>query len=79
MLADEKLLKQLRAEKFDLGISEVISSCGFAIFDKINLEKFVGSFATNLLPSVTRQFGIDHNPSYIPGNEIKGINNSSTK
>uniref|UniRef100_A0A0M3IW19 glucuronosyltransferase n=1 Tax=Ascaris lumbricoides TaxID=6252 RepID=A0A0M3IW19_ASCLU len=66
-LSDEKLLARLRAEKFDLGISEVLSCCGFAIFEKIGLKKYIGAFATNLVPSLTEAFGIDNNPSYVPG------------
>ncbi|VDM47219.1 unnamed protein product [Toxocara canis] len=66
-LSDEKLLAQLRAEKFDVGISEVISSCGFGIFEKIGLKKYIAAFATNLLPISTEPFGIDNNPSYVPG------------
>ncbi|KHN83392.1 UDP-glucuronosyltransferase 2C1 [Toxocara canis] len=65
-LSDEKLLAQLRAEKFDVGISEVISSCGFGIFEKIGLKKYIAAFATNLLPISTEPFGIDNNPSYVP-------------
>uniref|UniRef100_A0A914S288 Uncharacterized protein n=1 Tax=Parascaris equorum TaxID=6256 RepID=A0A914S288_PAREQ len=54
-------------EKFDLGISEILSSCGFAVFEKIGLKKYIGAFATNLVPALTDAFGIDNNPSYVPG------------
>uniref|UniRef100_A0A914R4C6 glucuronosyltransferase n=1 Tax=Panagrolaimus davidi TaxID=227884 RepID=A0A914R4C6_9BILA len=57
----------LKAENFDLGFTELFSSCGFGIFHKIGVKKYitilggsVGSFSDTLL-------GVKNHPSYIPG------------
>uniref|UniRef100_A0AC35FYX6 Glucuronosyltransferase n=1 Tax=Panagrolaimus sp. PS1159 TaxID=55785 RepID=A0AC35FYX6_9BILA len=67
ILNDNKNLDMLKAENFDLGLTELFSSCGFGIFHKIGVKKYitilggsVGSFSDTLL-------GVKNHPSYIPG------------
>jgi hypothetical protein len=40
-LNDEKLLKRLRDEEFDLGLTEYFDICGLALFHKIGLKKWI--------------------------------------
>lgn len=62
-----ELISRLRNEKFDLGISEAFSFCGFGVFDKIGLQKHLSAFNTQLIESMTEPYGINYNPSHVPG------------
>ncbi|MFH4980137.1 hypothetical protein AB6A40_006846, partial [Gnathostoma spinigerum] len=65
VLADEKILNDLRAEHFDLGITEFWIGCGFAVFDKIGLKNVVGAFATGLIELMSAEIGLNFQPSYM--------------
>uniref|UniRef100_A0A183U6Y1 2-hydroxyglutaryl-CoA dehydratase n=1 Tax=Toxocara canis TaxID=6265 RepID=A0A183U6Y1_TOXCA len=67
LLTDAELIGRLKKEHFDLGISEVFSSCGFGIFEKIGLQKHLSAFNTEIIEAITEPFGISYNPSYVPG------------
>ncbi|KAI6184876.1 UDP-glucuronosyltransferase [Aphelenchoides bicaudatus] len=65
-LADEKVMQQLREERFDLGFSEFFDSCGFGIFQKIGLEKHILLYSS-LFPSThAASYGIPPTPSFVP-------------
>ena len=66
-MKDTKLLDRLRTENFDLGITEMISYCGYAIFKVIGLKNYASAFATNLVEAYSDPLGVSSNPSYIPG------------
>ncbi|KHN88570.1 Putative UDP-glucuronosyltransferase ugt-50 [Toxocara canis] len=66
LLGDMELISRLRNEKFDLGISEAFSFCGFGVFDKIGLQKHLSAFNTQLIESMTEPYGINYNPSHVP-------------
>uniref|UniRef100_A0A183U255 glucuronosyltransferase n=1 Tax=Toxocara canis TaxID=6265 RepID=A0A183U255_TOXCA len=61
------LMRRLRNEKFDLGISEAFSSCGFGIFEKIRLHKYLIASNTELMEALTEPFGISYNPAMSQG------------
>ncbi|KHN88565.1 Putative UDP-glucuronosyltransferase ugt-55 [Toxocara canis] len=63
LLGDAELMRRLRNEKFDLGISEAFSSCGFGIFEKIRLHKYLIASNTELMEALTEPFGISYNPA----------------
>ncbi|VDK69150.1 unnamed protein product [Litomosoides sigmodontis] len=65
-LEDEKLMDSLRAEHYDLGVTEHISFCGYAIFKKIALKNYVTAMAINLMEVSSDHFGVSSNPSYVP-------------
>uniref|UniRef100_A0A0N5AEB0 glucuronosyltransferase n=1 Tax=Syphacia muris TaxID=451379 RepID=A0A0N5AEB0_9BILA len=66
VLQDEQLLETLRAEKFDIGISELISFCGMAMFEKIGIKNYISASATVLIEGLTEHFGVSNNPSFVP-------------
>lgn len=66
-MEDTDLLNRLHAENFDLGITEMISFCGYAIFKIIGLKNYASAFATNLVEVYSDPLGVSSNPSYIPG------------
>lgn len=67
VLENEELMDQLREEKFDLGITEIISFCGYGIFEKIGLKTYVTAFTVNLFEVMSDKLGVSSNPSYVPG------------
>uniref|UniRef100_A0A914PLJ4 glucuronosyltransferase n=1 Tax=Panagrolaimus davidi TaxID=227884 RepID=A0A914PLJ4_9BILA len=64
---DEENLAKLKAENFDLGITESFESCGLGVFKKLGIKKHITAFASALFPKVSLLLGIKVNPSYIPG------------
>lgn len=60
-------MQYFRDEKFDLGITEQISFCGYAIFNSIDLKNYISAMAVNLFEVSSDPFGISSNPSYVPG------------
>ncbi|KHN88554.1 Putative UDP-glucuronosyltransferase ugt-50 [Toxocara canis] len=75
LLTDAELIGRLKKEHFDLGISEVFSSCGFGIFEKIGLQKHLSAFNTEIFEAITEPFGISYNPSYVPGKALLSYSN----
>ncbi|VDK30866.1 unnamed protein product [Gongylonema pulchrum] len=66
VLKNDKVLEYLRSEKFDLGITEAISFCGYRIFEKIGLKTYITGFTSNLVEIISDKLGVSSNPSYIP-------------
>uniref|UniRef100_A0A914QF71 glucuronosyltransferase n=2 Tax=Panagrolaimus davidi TaxID=227884 RepID=A0A914QF71_9BILA len=64
---DNENLKKLKAESFDLGITEVFNACGMGVFHKIGLKKYIVAHAGSLSPATASLLGIKMHPSYIPG------------
>ncbi|KAI6221683.1 UDP-glucuronosyltransferase [Aphelenchoides besseyi] len=64
-LKDEKLIKTLRNENFDLGLTESFDMCGFALFHKAGIRKYnlVFSFP---ITSELEFFGISFPRSFVP-------------
>lgn len=60
-------MDHLREEKFDLGITELTSFCGYGIFEKIGLKIYVTAFTTNLFEVLSDRLGVSSSPSYVPG------------
>ncbi|MCP9261542.1 UDP-glucuronosyltransferase [Dirofilaria immitis] len=66
-LEDDKLISWLQTEQYDLGITEQISFCGYAIFNRIGLNNQVTAGAITLMEVLSDPFGVSSNPSYVPG------------
>ncbi|CAJ0603300.1 unnamed protein product [Cylicocyclus nassatus] len=49
LLENKELLEQLKAEKFDLGITELFDFTGMAVFEAIGLKNIVGAHAQSAL------------------------------
>uniref|UniRef100_A0A914Q3I8 glucuronosyltransferase n=1 Tax=Panagrolaimus davidi TaxID=227884 RepID=A0A914Q3I8_9BILA len=64
---DIENLKKLQAENFDLGLTELFDPCGFGVFAKIGLKKYITAFGSSLFPPSASLLGIKLHPSYIPG------------
>uniref|UniRef100_A0AC34FJV9 Glucuronosyltransferase n=1 Tax=Panagrolaimus sp. ES5 TaxID=591445 RepID=A0AC34FJV9_9BILA len=65
-LKDTTLMEKLKNEKFDLGIAELFDPCGFAVFEKINLKKYITVFTMGLYDSISNLLGIPQATSYVP-------------
>uniref|UniRef100_A0AC34QFZ1 UDP-glucuronosyltransferase n=1 Tax=Panagrolaimus sp. JU765 TaxID=591449 RepID=A0AC34QFZ1_9BILA len=64
VIHDEENLSKLKAENFDLGISELFESCGFGIFELLGIKKIVATHSGGLNTGFSRILGI---PSPILG------------
>jgi hypothetical protein len=67
VMNDIENLKKLQAENFDLGLTELFDPCGFGVFAKIGLKKYITAFGSSLFPPSASLLGIKLHPSYIPG------------
>uniref|UniRef100_A0AC35GEY4 UDP-glucuronosyltransferase n=1 Tax=Panagrolaimus sp. PS1159 TaxID=55785 RepID=A0AC35GEY4_9BILA len=67
ILNDNENFKKLRAEKFDLGITEHFESCGYGVFKKIGLEKYITTYSSSIFPLSVELLGVKSHPSYLPG------------
>ncbi|KAL3994249.1 UDP-glucoronosyl and UDP-glucosyl transferase family protein [Acanthocheilonema viteae] len=65
-LEDNELMGLLQSEQYDLGITEQINFCGYAIFKRIGLKNHITTRAINLLEVSSDLFGVSSNPSYVP-------------
>ncbi|KAI6202646.1 Glucuronosyltransferase [Aphelenchoides fujianensis] len=66
LLADEPLLEQLRVEKFDLGVSQFMEVCTFAIYRKIGITKYIITSAGPLPSFVSSRMGVPTMTSFVP-------------
>uniref|UniRef100_A0AC35FIS3 Glucuronosyltransferase n=1 Tax=Panagrolaimus sp. PS1159 TaxID=55785 RepID=A0AC35FIS3_9BILA len=67
VMNDNENLKKLKAENFDLGITELFHACGLGIFHKIGLKKYVTTIGSSLYPATASLLGIKYHPSYLLG------------
>ncbi|MCP9258693.1 hypothetical protein DINM_001702 [Dirofilaria immitis] len=65
-LNDAELLEHLKLENFDFAITELINFCGFALFNKLGIEKYASASITDMMGVIVDTLGISSNPSYIP-------------
>ncbi|CAG9534713.1 unnamed protein product [Cercopithifilaria johnstoni] len=56
----------LEVYRYDLGITEQICFCVYAIFNRIGLNNHITTRAVNLLEAISDIFGVSFNPSYVP-------------
>lgn len=67
VLNDNENLKKLKAENFDLAITEIFESCGLGVIKKLGIKKYITTYASALFPKVSLLLGVQLHPSYIPG------------
>uniref|UniRef100_A0AC34FSE1 UDP-glucuronosyltransferase n=1 Tax=Panagrolaimus sp. ES5 TaxID=591445 RepID=A0AC34FSE1_9BILA len=67
ILNDAKNFEKLKAEKFDLGITELFESCGYGVLKKIGLNKYITTYSSSVFPSSVGLLGVKAHPSYLPG------------
>ncbi|KAE9547375.1 hypothetical protein FO519_009414 [Halicephalobus sp. NKZ332] len=63
-MRDDEILWKLRNEKFDLGITEIFNSCGFAVFHAIGLKKFIATNQIGFSFTYSGLLGIPMAPSF---------------
>uniref|UniRef100_A0AC34FG48 Glucuronosyltransferase n=1 Tax=Panagrolaimus sp. ES5 TaxID=591445 RepID=A0AC34FG48_9BILA len=66
-LNDNENLDKLKAENFDLGMTELFHACGLGIFHKLGIKKYVTTIGSSLYPTTASLLGIKFHPSYLPG------------
>ncbi|ETN86050.1 hypothetical protein NECAME_16510 [Necator americanus] len=72
VLEHKELLKQLKSEKFDVGITELFDFTGMVVFEAIGLKNIIGAHSTACLQEGTAYaIGQPVIPSFMPGDQIK--------
>ncbi|CAD5214224.1 unnamed protein product [Bursaphelenchus xylophilus] len=66
LLSDEDLIDQLRKEKFDIGLLQVMDLCGNGLFERIGVRKFILAAAMPLPIDAAAILGIPHSLSFVP-------------
>ena len=64
---DKENMDKLKAENFDLAITELFEACGLGIFHKLGIKKYITTFGSSLFPSSASLLGVKLHPSYLPG------------
>ncbi|PIC32359.1 hypothetical protein B9Z55_012719 [Caenorhabditis nigoni] len=69
VLEDKELLERLKAENFDLAITEPFDTCAYELFDAIKIRAHVAVLACSRLDHVSSTIGQPIAPSYVPGTQ----------
>ncbi|KHJ89310.1 hypothetical protein OESDEN_10869 [Oesophagostomum dentatum] len=67
VLNDDLLMKKLQDEKFDVGFAEVISICGFGIFEVAKIPASIATVSVVYKDIASAAIGEPINPSFVPG------------
>ena len=64
-LSNRALLEQLRAERYDVALTEVYDECMLGVFEHLGVRCKVGTMALPMFNIVGHRFGIPSFPSYM--------------
>uniref|UniRef100_A0A7I4YRK0 UDP-glucuronosyltransferase n=1 Tax=Haemonchus contortus TaxID=6289 RepID=A0A7I4YRK0_HAECO len=67
LVSNDALMKQLAAEKFDVGIAEAFSICGLGIFEVLKIPSSIATFSGVYMSIISQSIGEPVVPSYVPG------------
>ncbi|KHJ96491.1 UDP-glucoronosyl and UDP-glucosyl transferase [Oesophagostomum dentatum] len=67
VISNSSLLKQLQEKRFDVGIAEPMSICGFGIFKLLNIPATIASISTVHMDLISDIIGEPTLPSHVPG------------
>ncbi|VDO70593.1 unnamed protein product [Haemonchus placei] len=70
VINDDRLMKQLAEEKFDVGISETFDMCGLGIFEALKIPSSIATFSGVHMDVVSKSIGEPIIPSYVPGTVV---------
>uniref|UniRef100_A0A7E4VB02 glucuronosyltransferase n=1 Tax=Panagrellus redivivus TaxID=6233 RepID=A0A7E4VB02_PANRE len=66
VMNDEQNLAALKAENFDLVVTEWFEACGYGVIEAIGAQKYVTTWSGGLHPDVPAYFGVKRHFSYSP-------------
>ncbi|CAJ0604451.1 unnamed protein product [Cylicocyclus nassatus] len=67
VISDDTLMQELKSMKFDAGIAETFTICGFGIFEVLNLPATIATFSRVHSDYVRSAIGEPSGVSYVPG------------
>ncbi|KAK6023976.1 hypothetical protein OSTOST_10223, partial [Ostertagia ostertagi] len=67
LLDDQQLLDQLKAEKFDVAITELFDFMGVGVLEAIGLKNIVGAHSSTIMEGTALALGVPVIPSFMPG------------
>lgn len=66
LITNEKLIEELRNEKYDLAMAEPLHFCGFGIFKLLGIPAQIMATAVTFGEGQAYAMGIPSPPSYVP-------------
>ncbi|KAI6238962.1 Glucuronosyltransferase [Aphelenchoides fujianensis] len=66
LLRDDRLMEELKGERFDLLIGEHYDACTYGLVKRLEMRKFITAFAFPILPEALRDLGHPTTSAYIP-------------
>lgn len=69
MIESENLVRQMKEEKFDIGITELFDFSGLAFFEVIGLKNVIGAHTTSVFEGTLLATGAPLLPSFVPGSQ----------
>uniref|UniRef100_A0A8R1DUU3 glucuronosyltransferase n=1 Tax=Caenorhabditis japonica TaxID=281687 RepID=A0A8R1DUU3_CAEJA len=69
MLSNEELIRQMKEEKFEIGITELFDFSGLAFFEVIGLKNVIGAHTTSVFEGTLLATGAPILPSFMPGSQ----------
>ncbi|KAK5967503.1 hypothetical protein GCK32_019236, partial [Trichostrongylus colubriformis] len=66
LVSDNKTMSVLRGKRFDVGISEVFTPCGFGLFEIISIPHMIGASAVGVVDSMNEFVEVPIMPSFMP-------------
>ncbi|CAI2351016.1 unnamed protein product [Caenorhabditis sp. 36 PRJEB53466] len=69
MINNEDLVRQMKEEKFDIGITELFDFSGLAFFEVIGLKNVIGAHTTSVFEGTLMATGAPILPSFVPSSQ----------
>uniref|UniRef100_A0A8R1DLL5 UDP-glucuronosyltransferase n=2 Tax=Caenorhabditis japonica TaxID=281687 RepID=A0A8R1DLL5_CAEJA len=69
VMKSTELLKQLKAEHFDVAITEAFDSCGYEIIEHLQIPSHISVLSCSRMDHVSSALGQPIAPSYVPGTQ----------
>ncbi|VDL74473.1 unnamed protein product [Nippostrongylus brasiliensis] len=66
LLGDNRTMQLLADEHFDAGITEVLGTCGYGIFDKVGIDHIISTTALGILDTMGDLYDLPRLPSITP-------------
>jgi hypothetical protein len=64
---DDKIMGQLKAEKFDIAIGQFGDQCIYGLSRRLGIERYIVASASPLPSFIHRQLGLAMSASFVPG------------
>nr|CDJ96458.1 UDP-glucoronosyl and UDP-glucosyl transferase [Haemonchus contortus] len=71
LLDDKPLLEQLKAEQFDVAITELFDFIGIGVLNALGVRNIIGAHSSVIIEGTALAIGVPVIPSFMPGKNIQ--------